>query len=239
MYVRTRSCPERADFAALCLLAALHLSCAGSRTVACASDLDCGGSTSCDQSQCVSPSSVRSPDLRPRRIAIFPRDDGTVSSASCCRTASFGGHDLLVVGGNGQGGAYRSYLRFELPSLPHEEVVRARLLLTTQPRWCVGDEPFELLVYAVSNGWSQSGLSWQGQPGGTGAPVGRTVVRPTHSGEVVLDLTEIVRRWSLRAAPNQGLVIRAASERTSSRIAWFSSETSATDLRPRLDIEVE
>ena len=134
---------------------------------------------------------------------------------------------------------FRSYLKFELPRLEHEEVVRARLRLVTQPRWCQGDEPLELLVYAASSSWSQGGLTWLGQPGGSGSPVGRVVVRPTHSGEVMVDVTDIVRRWSMRGAPNQGVMIRAANEPAESRIAWFSGETPDRSRRPRLDIEVE
>jgi hypothetical protein len=224
---------------ALGAMAFWSVACSGARSVACASDLDCGASTACDQGQCINPRAATPPDLRPRRVALHPHDDASVLSSTCCQTTSYGAQDLLVVGGSGGSQVYRSFLRFHLPRLQGEKVVAAHLRLVTRPRWCDGDEPLEILAFATSNVWNQADLTWISQPEGEGSPVGRVVVRPTHSGETVIDLTRLVKRWSATPSDAHGLLLRASQERTNLRIAWFSKESSDERLRPRLDIEVQ
>lgn len=224
--------------ALLGLVAAGPLACASGRAVACASDLDCGATTACDQGRCVSPSSVEPPDLRPQRVVVRPRDDGTVLSATCCQTTSYGGHDSLVVGGAEGGQVYRSYLRFQTPRWSKAEVVRAHLRLVAQPRWSQGSEPFEVLVFGAPSGWTQTGLTWVSQPGGRGQPMGRAVIRPSHNGVTVIEVSELVRRWAASSSEDHALLLRTSNERTNLRVVYFSVEANDPAKRPRLEVEI-
>jgi hypothetical protein len=223
---------------AVCALGLALASCGARRAVPCASDIDCGAATSCDEGSCISPRTTRPPDLRPRAVSLTPLDDGTVVSAAS-QTEAFGGHDVLAVGAGPGGQAYRSYLRFDLREVGRGRVARAKLRLAARPRWCAGETPLEVVAYQAASGWTQAGLTWLGQPGGSGPPVGRAFVRPAYEGETVIDLTEVVRRWISRASPNHGVVLRAARETADMRVAWSSSEATVVRQRPTLDIEIE
>jgi hypothetical protein len=186
----------------------------------------------------VDPLRVPLPDLRSRRIVIGAAGDGTVVSAVCCESASFGGNDVLVVGSSDGAGAYRSYLAFDLDEIREVEVVAAELRLSTVRRWCAGESPLVILVHAARQGWLPESLTWLSQPGATGQPLGHAVTRPAWSRETVIDVTRLVAGWSTGAIANHGLVVRARTERRGERVAWYSAEATDPRLRPMLEVYV-
>lgn len=242
MYRPDAGCPVRCRGHALGALIALALAagaaCCAASPGPCASDGDCPGALTCDQGGCLDPRRAPVPDLRPRRVAIVARADATVLSSTCCRTAAFGDHDVLVVGGASGGGEYRTYLAFDLDHIEGGEVVRATLRLAGRPRWSRGGSPLELLVLAAGGRWSEGSLTWAGQPGATGAPLGAGLLRPDVARSTSLDVTPLVGAWISGSIQNTGMVLRARSERPEERVAFASSEAADPRTRPLLEVEV-
>jgi len=216
----------------------LAAACGATSEAPCASDSACVATRSCDDGVCVDPARIRVPDLRARRVAIEAQDDATVVSSTCCTTAAFGSHDVLVVGGSSAGGAYRSYLSFDLTEIEDGEVARATLQLTASDRWCAGGEPLEVLVFAAGRSWSEGSLTWLGQPGASGGPLGRAYLRPDHVAATTIDVTELVTAWARGSIPNTGMLLRARQERRDSRVAWYSAEALDEGARPQLEVHV-
>lgn len=242
--MRERSrCPAGAEGWGRRLLAAAAAiaaaSCAAPQADRCASDVDCGAATSCDEGQCRSPGTAATADLRPMRVPLEPVDDATVVSSSCCASESYGRHDLLAVGRGERGATYRTYLAFDLSTVrPGSRIARAVLRLTDHPRWSQGLERIDVLAYPAARAWSGDRLTWLVQPGGEGQPAAAAAIRPAHVGETALDVTGVVSGWLSGAQPNTGLVLQARRERARGRAVWFSSEASDARRRPRLELEI-
>lgn len=215
------------------------MSCSSTPTVVCASDVDCGSSTTCDHGLCRSEANAQIRDLRPERVVVDVSADSTVLSSNAGRAESFGANDHLAVGRGREDEVYRSYLHIDLGEIRNREVVHAELRLTSDPRWCQGDNTIEVLAYPAARSWSQSDITWIRQPGGNGAPVARAALRPEHNNEAVFEITELVAAWLDDSIPNQGVLLRVRRENSRGRVAWFSSESPLSDHRPVVEVEVQ
>jgi hypothetical protein len=213
--------------------------CGAPQAGACASDIDCGASTSCDDGSCRSPSTAAHEDLRSTRVPLTPASDATVVSSSCCSSETYGRHDLLAVGNGRRGATYRAYLTFDLSSLrPGTRPVRAVLRLVNHPQWSDGAEVLDVLAFPAARAWSEDSITWLAQPGGEGAPAARASIRPALAGATAIDVTRVVSDWISGAQPNLGLVLRARHERAGGRAVWYSSEASDARRRPVLELEM-
>jgi hypothetical protein len=214
-------------------------SCGAPQAGACASDVDCGAETSCDEGQCRAPGMAAQADLRPMRVALEPTEDATVVSSWCCASEAYGRNDLLAVGRGERGATYRAYLAFDLSTLrPGSRITRAVLRLTDHPQWSLGVERIDVLAYPAARAWSEDRITWLVQPGGEGPPAAAVAIRPEHAGETALDVTSAVSGWLSGAQSNNGLVLRARRERARGRAVWSSSEASDARRRPRLELEI-
>lgn len=77
-------------------------------------------------------------------------------------------------------------------------------------------------------------------PGGDAGPALDTQAAPNASGAaLVFDLTAQAQSWVTGANPNDGVLVRKASEVSSDWKAWHSSEAIAASLRPALEVQYE
>ena len=107
----------------------------------------------------------RSPCLSdpPQSIQTFePVADAKVSETTPGGT--YGPAPELRVRG-GTGGAYHSYLRFDLSGVDAVQSAKLRL-------YCTDESPVGGLVFPTSTGWSENSITWANKPAATGGQIG-------------------------------------------------------------------
>ncbi|MFN8535135.1 MAG: DNRLRE domain-containing protein [Dehalococcoidia bacterium] len=127
----------------------------------------------------------------------------------------------------------RSLLRFDLASIPPGQlIVSATLTLYAR----VGDAaPLTIGVHPVLTGWTESGVTWFGQPPhqATAAAV-QTVGAPP--GFVNWNVTQLVRDWYAGTSPNFGVKLVSGSEGSFNSRLLDSKERSGGN-SPCLNVE--
>jgi hypothetical protein len=136
----------------------------------------------------------------------------------------------------------RIYFRFDAPKAitDSSQVLRATLLLTQLPERRIGDAD-SLLIYPLTVKASPDVSDPEKAAGFIGAP-GEDItpfrLDPTDSGQVSVDMVNVVRRWRFyETTPTQrALVIAFAQEGESPGSILFASTEADPALRPRLRI---
>ena len=136
-----------------------------------------------------------------------------------------------------QGDRNRVLVRFELPSTLAVE--RARLRLTVHPSEPLPPRvPFEVSCHALLESWEERGATWQRQPAFDAAPCAELLLAP-EGGELVVDLTAVVRAWASGERASHGLLLHAAQpvlapeEVDAELLALYRFETSLDAARER------
>jgi len=219
------------------LLAPVGLACgAGLAEAPCRVDLDCPGAAVCDAGRCLDPGLLADPRLRDaRRVVLWPDDDAVVSRSA--GGVALGATDFLSVGGAGST-AFRSYLRFDVGSLPEDASVRrAELRLRGradppgQPRGsCV------IGVFQAARPWRGARMTWQNQPGAAGMERAWGRFASAADTEVRLDVTELVDDLVRGVVANHGFALVARDEHGPARLVAYSSKTPRREQRPWLEV---
>lgn len=142
---------------------------------------------------------------------------------------------------------YRSFIRFELPSLPHgAEISSAALVLRLVDTWDSLRLPVKKDVNVevcpvlptgatVSIPWSELGVTWFNQPK-TGSPCTEITVGRSLE-DYSWDVTAIVDNWYKGTIVNEGFRLRSTTERESPTQVFASREASDPTTWPRLLID--
>jgi hypothetical protein len=131
----------------------------------------------------------------------------------------------------------RSYLQFDLSSLPENAViVNAQLALWSSLTVNTVDTPAG--VYIVEENWTEDGVTWNDQPDFATMPESVTDVPTSGIGFwVYWTTTNMVKGWWDGSITNYGLVLKDINEETEeSQIGFYSSDWGTAAERPRLII---
>ena len=121
---------------------------------------------------------------------------------------------------------YRSFLRFNLSSIPsNATVVSAVLHLKLQS--LEGGATASIELRRVLASWSSATLTWNNQPATT-APVASTIVGSTIGADYLWSITGLVQGWVSGQYANDGLTLRIVSESTAATTRTFASANHAT-----------
>jgi len=154
-------------------------------------------------------------------------------------TSTSGGSDptLLVVDYASPRTA-RSFLEFDLSSIPSSATILQATLRLFYDRCSFGPEEVDVGVYEVTGSWSESNLSWNTHP--TFSWVAEDVITmgcaEATNAYVQWDVTGLVQDWVSGSVPNHGIVVKASNElgERGGLLAWFGSRERATGQQPQL-----
>lgn len=108
----------------------------------------------------------------------------------------------------------RSFVRFDLSSIPSSATVSDATLRLFYAGCDFGPDEADVGVYQVTDPWAESNLSWITRPAFSGAA--DDVISLGCPGErgvyVEWDVTGLVRDWVSGGAPNRGMMVKATSE---------------------------
>ncbi len=131
----------------------------------------------------------------------------------------------------------RSYLRFDLSSISQTaNVTAADLKLSFRNSLSPGAQFVRTIELRLSSAaWSESTITWNNQPGVTGAMVANWDMRSCTT--CIVDAKATVLSWLL-GAPNNGFVLRSAQESTNPdhTVGYAAREDVAAQRRPMLII---
>ena len=130
------------------------------------------------------------------------------------------------------GSQERSYLKFDISSIPPAASVTAASLRLCRTNGTGGARTHELRV--VTSAWTESGLTWNNQPA-IAAPTGTTISVPSSAGCVTTDVTNNVQSWHLGTA-NLGWRIADTDEPTAPLVDWATHDEPSTGLRPTMSV---
>lgn len=146
---------------------------------------------------------------------------------------------------NGVPGITRSFLEFDLSSLPPEtQVLSAKLTLhpdlisTIPPGHSDQSGSNDGFLWRVAAPWDEATITWNNQPPGDNS-VGVIFPRSTSNDEIyVVDVTAMVAAMVKFPASNHGVMIQLATEQHYRALEFMSSDAIDATLRPRLDVTV-
>ena len=162
--------------------------------------------------------------------------------ASGYPTMNYGDSNPLQVGAStlsGWDGIVRSYLQFNLSSIPSDaSVVVAALWLTHEGE---SDAPASVTICAhkVTGSWNESTITWNNQP--TSDPTCEstiTIPAGDPGGWRKWFIRELVQGWIDGSIPNYGVVLKQTDESTITTWKYFrSSDFPSTSTRPKLEVQ--
>ncbi len=173
----------------------------------CAASSECGDKGACVAGRCqLEKASVRPAVDSARRLVLRPVDIAYVQRGD--RAGGGGLPPLFALGKDGG----KLFLRFDAAIPKTATVVEAYVVLRRAP--VVDDDPTPISLHAtrIVDGWSGRSVSWALQPRSAETRSPSTVVEPSGSPLVRLDVRELVRHWSRRDPIDQGIAVVAENE---------------------------
>jgi hypothetical protein len=150
---------------------------------------------------------------------------------------NLGSSETIWVGEWSGGQLNRSYLRFDLSSIPTTAVVLdAQLSLYYHNSSSA--QPIDVGAYEVTSSWNDSSITWNVQP--TSAPTPeyvRSVQATATNSNVSWYIEDLVQGWSDGSIANYGLVLKDIDETTTKACkGFYASEQIYGPRRPKLVI---
>jgi PKD repeat protein len=159
-------------------------------------------------------------------LVVKPAADAYVRSSSSSANTNFGAATTIRVRHGGSSEHQRSYLAFDVPTLPGTLVAAKLRLFVTNSSTLGGD------VYAVASPWTETGISWANAPAITGSPLGTIGSSPTNTWvETALPLGAF--------APGPGRYAFALSQAAAASDVYFSSREASGRKQPQLVLTVD
>jgi hypothetical protein len=183
------------------------------------------------------PTPTPTPTPRPQKDTLPATADSWVDGQNPGSTLGGSESTLWVVDYTSPRTA-RSFVRFNLSSIPSSATISQATLRLFYDGCDFGPAQADVGVYQVTSPWEESTLSWNTQPSFSG--VGEDVVSLGCSGAtgvyVEWDITGLVRDWVGGSAANRGVVVKATSETgEGARLhAGFGSRERAIGQQPKL-----
>jgi len=151
-----------------------------------------------------------------------------------------GGDTSLNIGGNTVGTTYRTFIQFDVSSIPPTAVITdARIGLHYDWASSTADE-VSMSLYNVHQSWNEDDIEWDGQPSTNPLPWDIKMI-PGYATDDFLyfDLgCDNVQKWTGGSLANYGVMIRAYDETIRDTLRVFSaSENADAYSRPKLIIQ--
>ncbi|MFW6125639.1 MAG: DNRLRE domain-containing protein [Chloroflexota bacterium] len=145
----------------------------------------------------------------------------------------------LAVAGNTASTDARSYLQFDLSTVPSTAVVTSASLKLFHGASDPSAVNGPVGAYAVTGSWTEDALTWNTQPSSVDAPVDTiAVTAPAPSAFVSWDITDLVQDWVDGSVDNHGVMLADTDESSSDGWKWFySADWGTAPQRPKLEIE--
>ncbi|MCL2532106.1 MAG: DNRLRE domain-containing protein [Oscillospiraceae bacterium] len=141
-----------------------------------------------------------------------------------------GTHSVLGI----SGGTNRTYMRFDLSSIPSSNLIMSANLQLTQNRTYSFQSGMSMHLYRLTQAIPAS-LNWNNQPTHGSRITTRAIV--SASGHTYnLSIPNTVRSWHENPAENHGFVIMIGDENRDTRVDLASSRNALTSNRPALEI---
>ena len=157
---------------------------------------------------------------------LNPVADAYVYSAA--PATNYGAAPTLYVGSQSTSATGRALFRFDLSSIPAGAMVQSATFQTYVVQSSSSPTTLDVELKRVDASWQEMVVSWNTQPGYTGANnvlgVGKSL------GYYSWDVTSLVQTW-VNGAPNRGLALMSKNETT---LGWrgFTSRESTSPLNP-------
>jgi len=168
--------------------------------------------------------------------------------------ANFGKSEFFGVGWHSTGGEQRGYLKFDLPDINADDLIKARLTLFIDKT--IGKNSINIGVYNVLESWeegsgtyhsgksepidSSGALIWSYQPTFDDSAFAQFRPRKKRTNSIVVDITELVKYW-LANNSNYGLLLKPkdslASRKSTSIYVIYSKEYKNKHPVLKLDIK--
>lgn len=147
--------------------------------------------------------------------------------------------DYYLYAGMNSLGKTRSYIHFNLPTLPNCSVVVDAKLHLAQDQYDPGNGQTTayLNVYDIASTWNYQTITWNNQPNAySGKIIDYTAF---HSGSgsynYELDITKIVKKW-YEQGNNNGLMLASSNESTTKRSRFYSSRYNGSNGYPLFSV---
>lgn len=148
--------------------------------------------------------------------------------------------ERVYVSGDSAGQQLRSYLQFDLSTIPASAVVISAqfgLYYHTQSALPAISGPAG--VYRVTSSWDEATVSWDVQPSALATPVDTVTVPASHTDNFLYwDLKILAQKWVDGSVTNNGILLMDTDESTFEGWKYFYSSDHGTDNeRPKLVIQ--
>ncbi len=155
--------------------------------------------------------------------------DSYVSSS--LTNANYGSQSSFAVGLFGDGSEFRSYVRFDLTSIPAQtNIGSAKLRL-----YCnILDGQPNLIIWLSDSDWAENAITWNNQPGPN---INIDPVRFFPLGQGMsweVDVTSLVRRWVNREITNFGFCLTTDATQAGNSAFFSSKESGYAPWKPEL-----
>lgn len=173
----------------------------------------------------------------PLRFIKPAKQDTYVNSAT--PTTSYYNSVNLLIGSLGIPSPvtiYRSFLQFDLDSLPIEaEISEARLRLYIFRN----DHPgigYSYRTYQILRSWTEDAATWNNQPMVATTSTSSFLIDNQIATYIYWDLLPLVNKWQTGEFVNFGIALKEDTENGSTTVGFYSSAQSISDLWPALEI---
>jgi hypothetical protein len=201
----------------------------------CTASSECSDKSACVAGRCqVEKTTVKPAVDSARRLVLRPVDIAYVKSGD-----GPSGGALPAVFALGKDGG-KLFLRFAVHVPATANVVEAYVVLLRST--IVDDDPAPISLHAtrIVESWAGGSVSWSLQPRATETRSPSTLVEPSGSRLVRLDVRELVRQWSRHDPSDQGIAVVAENETrtgTTFALSGLGAERTSTDVGvPRVGV---
>lgn len=183
--------------------------------------------------------SKQSHGKHPSRITFHPRKDSYITEYNAAKNYG-GAANLFINRFQGPRDKYRSLIQFDFGCLggnyipPGSDIVSAKVELHMFRNEANG--AITINAYMVKQNWHEFTVNWNNQPLYAAAPSGDLTIQPGYSGLVLLDITDLTRRWYDGSCVNFGLLLKG-HETTNGILGFYSRDYVDSTLWPKLAVE--
>jgi len=170
-----------------------------------------------------------------RKIQPGPGDSNDAYVFENAKDSNFGGDAYLYVGGNLAHQFYRTFIEFDVATIPSTAVITEAYVEAFYSE-SVPELNTVVGLYQVKNDWEESHINWANAPTFAAEPVD-TVNVPAKATQdwVTWDATSLVQGWMDGSVANYGVLLKDVDESTVKALKGFYSSSHWTlERQPRL-----
>ena len=148
------------------------------------------------------------------------------------------GNDAIIDAGNTTTAVVRSYIKFNLSSVPgNARVIDADLKLYQSGTY--GFDDFVVALYNVTSDWDESTIDWDPQPTSSTEPEITNSITASATTWESWDIDTLVQGWLDGTATNYGMLLKDTDESLFDTVVLFYSSDYTTDTTkcPKLEID--